>query len=511
MKMWLYPLWVIINVLVAISALVLWITTPEFKTLNIGLSVFAVTLGILLAFMRWSEILIYVKSAYFKRVLYHSLNIFLVLSIIGVVNYLGNKNYKEFDLTAEKRNSLTDQTVKVLGLIKSPLTMTVFAKREEWKMVLDLLKLYEARSSKIRIDAVDTDVRPDLVKEKKITQNGTVVINYNNEESQFVVTDELSVTNALMKAVRNEKIVIYMVTGHQELSCTEPSNEGLSELCSKLTLQNYEVKSLDLTKTKEVPPDATAVMVLGPVTGYLDAEAKQLEIYLAKGGSLFLGLAPAFKPEVYDNLTSLALPYGLKLGKDVVVDRLSTVQGSEATIPIISNYEPAHPITEDFGLRTIFPLSSSVSVVEGNDAATIIALTSPFPGSWAETDLKGVTSGKAEFNEKEDIKGPVGVFGVGERVGAKATKDSRFILLGSSSFLINAYQNQSGNTTLFLNGVSWMINDEGIISFNRPGVEEYPVILSEQHIHMIFVIAILLVPILFFGCAIFIYRRRRLL
>lgn len=511
MKMWLYPLWVIINVLVAISSLVLWITTPEFKTLNIGLTVFALALGILLAFLRWSELMVYVKSAYFKRVLYHSLNMFLVLSIIGVVNYLGNKNYREFDLTQEKRNSLTDQTVRVLGLVKSPLTLTVFAKREEWKMVLDLLKLYEARSSKIKIDAVDTDVRPDLVKEKKITQNGTVVINYNNEESQFVVTDELSVTNAIMKAVRNEKIVIYMVTGHQELSCKEATNEGLSELCSKLALENYEVRTLDLTKTKEVPADATAVMVLGPITGYLDAEAKQLETYLAKGGSLFLGLAPAFKPEVYDNLTSLAIPYGLKLGKDVVVDRLSTVQGSEATIPIISNYEPAHPITEDFGLRTIFPLSSSVSRVEGNDAATLIALTTPFPGSWAETDLKGVTSGKAEFKEKEDIKGPVGVLGVGERVGEKATKDSRFILLGSSSFLINAYQNQSGNTTLFLNAVSWMINDEGIISFNRPGVEEFPVILSEQHIHMIFVIAILLVPILFFGCAIFIYRRRRLL
>lgn len=511
MKMWLYPLWVIIDILVALSSLALWITSPEYRTLNIGLTVFAISLAMLLAFMRWNELMVYMKSQYFKKVLYHVLNMILVISILGVVNYLGNKNYKEFDMTSEKRNSLTDQTLKVLEMVKEPLTMTVFAKREEWKSVLDMLKLYEARSSNIKITAVDTDVRPDLVKAKKILQNGTVIIEYKGVESIFLVTDELSVTNALLKALRDEKIVLYMTTGHQELSCQESTPEGISDICGNLRNQSYEIKTLDLTKTTAVPADASAVMVFGPVSGFLASEAKQLETYLAQGGSVFLGLAPAFKAEVYDNLTSLAKPYGLKLGKDVVVDRTSTVQGSEATIPIVSKYEHNHPITEHFDLRTIFPLSSSVSTLEGNDSATIIAATAEFPGSWAETDLKGITTGKAEFKEKEDLKGPIGLLGVGQSVGAQSSRDSRFVLLGSSSFLINAYQAQSGNTTLFLNTVSWLINDEGIISFNRPGIEEYPVILSEQHIHMIFVIAILLVPIVFFGSAIFIYRRRRLL
>ena len=511
MKMWLYPLWVIMNVLVALSAVALWIAAPEYKTLNIGLTVFALTLGTLLAFMRWQELVVFVKSKYFKHVLYHVLNACLVIAILGVLNYVGNKNYREFDLTSEKRNSLTDQTSKVMEMIKGPLEITVYAKREEWKPMLDLLKLFEAKNKNIKLSAVDTDVRPDLVKSKKITQNGTVIITYNNKESQFIIQDELSVTNALLKAIRDEKIILYMITGHEELSCADTSQEGLSDLCAKLEGQNYQVKELDLTKTREIPQDASAVMIFGPVSGFLESEAKQIESYLKRGGSLYLGLAPAFKAEVYDNLTILAKPYGLKLGKDVVIDRMSTVQGSEATIPIISAYEPSHPITAEFNMRTVFPLSSSVSTVEGNDAATILAFTSNFPGSWAETDLKAVTSGKAEFKEGKDLKGPVGLIGVGELVGAEANKDSRFVLLGASSFLINAYQNQTGNSTLFLNTVSWLINDEGIISFNRPGVEEYPVILSSQHIHMIFVIAILLVPIVFFGCAIFIYRRRRLL
>jgi ABC-type uncharacterized transport system involved in gliding motility auxiliary subunit len=247
---------------------------------------------------------------------------------------------------------------------------------------------------------------------------------------------------------------------------------------------------------------------MGPISGYLKEEVAVIKKYIDNGGSFFLALAPAFKAEIYDNLTALAKPFGLLLGKDIVIDRLSTVQGAEATIPIINKYESNHPITEGFSLRTVFPLSSSVSTIEGKDTAQIIAHTSQFPGSWAETDLKAITVGKAKFDEKTDQKGPVGLMGVAEGVGQST---SRIVLLGSSSFLVNGYQSQSGNTTLFLNSVSWIVNDEGIISLNRPGVEEFPVILSSQHLQMIFIIAILVIPIIFFATAIFVYRRRRLL
>lgn len=508
MKNWLFPLWVIIDVLIFLAAIGLWIAAPEYKTLNIGITVFGLALGFMLLVSKFDEIRVFVRSKYFEKVLYHTINVILVFSILGVVNYLGNKNYKEFDITHEKRNSLTDQTKKVLEMVKAPLKMTVFAKREEWAPMLSLLKLYEAQSSKIQLEAIDTDLRPDLVKAKGITQNGTVIITYQDKESSFPIVDELSVTNALLKSLRAEKVVLYMITGHQELSCAETSPEGISNLCDLLRTQNYEVKDLDLAKVQSIPKDATAVFVLGPISGFLKQEVDLINEYIKRGGSFFLALAPAFKSELYDNLTSLVGPFGLKLGKDIVVDRMSTVQGTEATIPIVSKYETQHPVTEGFTQRTIFPLSSSVTTIAGHDTAEILAYTSPFPGSWAETNLKGVTEGKAQFDEKSDVKGPIGLFGIAEGTGTSTT---RVALLGSSSFLVNAYQTQSGNATLFLNTVSWMVNDEGIISFNRPGIEEFPVILSSQHLQMIFVISILVVPIVFFGAAIFIYRRRRLL
>lgn len=511
MKTWLFPLWIIMDVLVFLAAIGLWITAPEYGTLNVGLTIFAFALGTLLCLVKLKEIMIFIKSVYFKHLSFYIVNVLLVACILGVINYMGNRNFKEFDLSAQKRNSLTDQSKKVLEMVKSPLKMTVFSKHEEWQAILNVLKLYQAQNKNIKLEAIDTDVRPDLVKAKGIIQNGTILINYQDKESRFQITDELSVTNALLKALRPDAIIIYLTTGHDELNCENSTPEGLSSLCEKLQSQNYEIRPLDLTKTNEVPKDATAVFILGPSTGFLDHESAMIEKYLNDGGSVFLALAPAFKSEMYKNLTKLATPFGLKLGNDVVIDRLSTVQGAEATIPITSNYDASHPVTSGFNLRTIFPLSASVSQIKGNDSSTILATTSNFPGSWAETNLKGVSEGKALFEEGKDIKGPIGLMGIAEGALGEADKSSRFALLGSSSFLVNAYQNQSGNTTLFLNTVSWMVDDEGIISFNRPGIEENPVILSSQHLQMIFVISILLVPLVFFGAAIFIYRRRRVL
>lgn len=504
----LLPLWVILDLLLFLAVISLWITAPEFKTLNIGLTVFSLSLGVLLLLIHFDQVKNFLTSTYFNSLSFHGFNIFLVLSILGLLNYLSYKNAIQFDLSKDKKNTLTEQSQKIVNMIDSPLSMTLYAKREEWEPMLNLLKLFEAQNKNIKLEAIDTDIRLDLVKEKNITQNGTIILTNQGKETSFPLIDELSVTNALLKAIRSEKIVLYFTTGHQELSCLDSTAEGISEICNKIKNQNYEIKDLDLTKVSKVPVDANSVIILGPISGFLKQEVNILQNYLNQGGSLIVALAPSFKDKMYDSLIDLMKPFGLTMGKDIVIDRLSTVQGAEATIPIVSQYEGDHPIINGFTHRTVFPLSSSVQIYPGKDTAQILVKTSSYPGSWAETDLKAVTEGKAQFDENKDLKGPVGLLGISEGTGQSKT---RVMLLGSSSFLINAYQNSSGNSILFMNALAWVINDEGVISFNRPDQIEYPVILSAQHLQMIFFISILLVPILFFGAAIFVYRRRRVL
>jgi len=508
MKNWLFPLWIIVDLLVFLCSFSLWIVAPEYTTLNLSLSVFGITLGIVLLIVKKDEVRAFMKSQFFKKIVLHGINVFLVFSIVGLVNFLGNKNYKEWDFSQNKINSLTDQTLKIIDLVDEKLELKVFAKREEWKSILDVLKLYQAQNKNIKVEAIDLDVRPDLVAANGISTNRTVLIDYKNKKSRFVITDELSITNALLKVVKDKELIIYFTSGHQELSCSETNEEGISILCEQLKNSHYVVKEIDLSQTKKIPADASALIVAGPVDEFFESEVKQIKEFTKTGGALLLALAPSFKTKSFKNLKAITHNYGLEMGYDLVIDRLSTIQGSEATIPVISQYSQ-HLITQNFKARTVFPLSSSVASTGGNDTAHILAQTSSFPGSWAETNLAAAMKGNAEYKDKEDLPGPIGLMGVGELVQGEGA-GARLVALGSSSFMINAYQNQSGNLNLFLNATSWLLNDEGIIALNRPGIENHPVLLSEQHIQMIFVIAILIVPLVFFSCAVFVYRRRRL-
>ena len=75
MKKWLYPLWVIINALLFLAVISLWITAPEFRTLNIGLTVFSVALSILLFLLRSQEITQFIK-------------INVILNIVFLIQYI---------------------------------------------------------------------------------------------------------------------------------------------------------------------------------------------------------------------------------------------------------------------------------------------------------------------------------------------------------------------------------------------------------------------------------------
>ena len=99
MKNWLFPLWVIIDVLFALVCVSLWIAAPEYLVLNLSLTSFTIALTGVLLVIRIGDVSTFVKSHYFRSLFTAGINVVLVFSILGVVNYLGNKNYREFDLT----------------------------------------------------------------------------------------------------------------------------------------------------------------------------------------------------------------------------------------------------------------------------------------------------------------------------------------------------------------------------------------------------------------------------
>ncbi len=421
-----------------------------------------------------------------------------------MVNYLGLKDVKYIDITKSQVHTLTEQTNIVLKQIEAPLKITLFAIRSDWKRYLSLLNLYKYSQTQIEITAIDIDTNPSLVKLNNITETGSVVIDYLGQKTKIKLKDELALTNAIIKLQRSRHIKIYYTIGHGEINHGLQTKEGGEFLANKIKDSNYSLIALDTLRNSQIPKDADALLILGPKDSFLDLELNLIKKYLDDGGDLLVTLGPEFNGVKNKNLYDLMARYGIKFENSIVVDRLSTVQNTQATIPIVNEYNSTHPITKKFKGRTLFPLSGAVfnSKAKGYKY-TAIAHSSPFPASWAESDLVKVSTGNAVFDNK-DIKGPVSLASVVENIEL----DSRIAIFSSSSFIVNGYQGQSANFNLFLNTLSWIINDEGIISLNRPKLTNEMIILSTSQITLIFYFSIVFLPFLFFVIAIVRYRIR---
>lgn len=138
-------------------------------------------------------------------------------------------------------------------------------------------------------------------------------------------TFDSKVNKALMKLARDKRKA-YVMTGHGELNdpnSLPPDLKGrVPERRTTLFKQrlgelNYEAKDLGLIDlVKDVPDDATIVIMLAPVIPLQDAEWAALDRYLDKGGRLMI----AFDPFASPSMGVLEGKFGLKFNPAHLTD-----------------------------------------------------------------------------------------------------------------------------------------------------------------------------------------------
>ena len=463
--------------------------------------------AVLLLFLEKDRIKKKLSSPYTKNLVTNSLQVLLIFLIICMVNIISIRLDRSFDMTESKLHTLSKQSLKVLSKIESEFKITLFAKRSNWEKYLGLLRQYQYGNVLVTIDAKDIEAHPDLVKSRGIQSEGTVIVEYSGKTAQAKIDNELNMTNLILKVLEQRSLRVYYTVGHKELSQGNSKPDGASYLFSTLSNTNVDLRPLDTLKERQIPDDADIVLVLGPKAGFLKLEVKLLQNYLKRGGNIFFLLGPQFFGVDLKNLYGLLTPYGLEFKNYLTLDRLSTVQGMQATVPIISKYSPTHSITKNFTERTIYPIAAALKEIPKSEYVDldILAKTSPFPGSWAESELDTINSGKVFYNKKRDLKGPIGLFAVAQR------KDdlSKIAVITSPSFVTNSYKNQSSNFNLFINTLYWLADQEGIISLNRPMLRSNLIILTQTQLSFIFFGGVLILPLLLGFAAFTLYKRRR--
>ena len=151
-----------------------------------------------------------------------------------------------------------------------------------------------------------------------------------------------------------------------------------------------------LAQQKDVPADATVLVVAGPKTDFFAPEVDMLKRYLAKGGKIFFLLDPPDKAGAGEIASIIALlkDWAIEVGNNIVVDvsGMGQMLGTGPETPVAAKYQP-HPITDHFNLLTAYRLARSVTPATGGTTGKFAqTLVETSPKSWGETDLKTLNS-----------------------------------------------------------------------------------------------------------------------
>src|SRR3990172_6152317 len=390
-----------------LAAAAIYIARPQWDLAkNVLLIVGALSL-LLAAYASFGEIKKLLAGGSARYGVNVGLMILLLLGIIVFVEAVSFQHNKRFDLTENKRYSLSSQTVKILQSLKTDVSATAFYRSDQptKRMAEDLLKQYESQSKGVfKWTIVDPDRNPGLAKRYGVDAYGTVVLEAGKKEERVSDADEEKLTNGLVRVTREGKRTVYVLKGHGERDITSSGREGFSEAKAAMEKSNYEVKDLLLLRDPKIPDDATVIIVPGPKNDPLAPELTAIDAFIAKGGKVFFMLDPLQAK----GLTGYLQKYGITARDDLVIETspIGQLFGAGPEIPVVAEYEN-HPITKDLrGIATLFPLARSLEPArKPPEGVSVQVLARTSPRSWGETSRDASGRVQVDF-DAADHRGP---------------------------------------------------------------------------------------------------------
>ncbi len=430
-----------------------------------------------------------------------ALNASLLLGVLVVLNVVAFRyGGKAIDLTSEGAYTISSLTEAQLKTLARPVTFTSFFGRspvaaQQYDRVQQLLELYKAANpSKVKLDHVDPfrdlgryDELVKRVPDIDVTQGGGVLIEYGEDSSpdRVVVRNidlfespsaarfdpnverfetsfkgENALTFALMRLREAKKPKVVFLTGHGEPPLEDATaNAGLGKWRGRLAATGFELLSVNLMLSQEIPEDAAIVIIAGPKTPFKPDELARLKAYTDRKGPVLALLGDVEST----GLDPFLKPFGIEVGRGFILEpKLNYRNAQVVVVPVIGQ---THPILESLNNQFVVlprPTSLRLSNQPGSEtaaAASTFALTPLFKTSaqsWNEPDLATRTF---EKNEKDEA-GPFSIaVAVNDRPAAGETR------LGTPRMVVysSRYAGENGmillsptNLDLLMNSVNWL-------------------------------------------------------
>jgi gliding-associated putative ABC transporter substrate-binding component GldG len=341
------------------------------------------------------------------------LRIVLVFGIIALLNMIGVRLFKRFDLTESKMYTLSDASKNLVRsvddkfLVKAYFTSDLPAPYNNNRRYLqDQLDEYRAYShGNFQYEFIDPSKNENL--EQEAQRYGIPPV-----QVQVLKEDKFQVEKAYMGVVflfgdRQERLPVVQETDNLEYEISSAMKKLTSKVIKKVGLlsgqgepglqqmsrlrdvlqKQYELTTVSLGGGKAIPPDVAVLLIVAPTQPFKSWEKFLIDQYLMKGGKIafFLNKVDASLQNQTGRPLNLGLEdmleaYGVRINTDLVRDtRCAMVTVSQQTgffviqnqipfpyLPMASDFSKANPIVKDLGSVIFFFVSSiDTSLIRG--------------------------------------------------------------------------------------------------------------------------------------------------
>jgi ABC-type uncharacterized transport system involved in gliding motility auxiliary subunit len=449
----------------------------------------------------------WVKARQTRYGAYAALYILVILAVLVVGNWLANGHSKTVDVTKNKQYTLSDQTKKVVGNLKSDVTLYYFDQSTGYDRARDILDRYANLSSKLKISYVDPEKKPDIARVEGARNMGDVIVDNGVKKETAKGLTEEELTGAIIRVIKNGERMACFVKGSGEHSIDDTGRDGYSTLKTALQRNNYKTQAISLIEKPDVPKECTIVVVGGPKHDYLAPAIEGLKTFVQNGGRLIVNLDPVLNLPPPDDklgetpgLTALVAEWGFTAKGDVVLDMSAASQMFGQLSPVVGTYS-SHPIVRVMSdTASVMPLARSLEV------------KSPAEQLFSSTgDSYSMTNPKLPIHQADIEKGTKGPFVLGgaATVGS-GDKAGRVVVVGSSDWMSNFILGAPiGNRDLALNMTNWLTSDEDLISIRPKEPEDRRLNITGSGIRILFLTSVIGLPLIVILSGVSVWWKRR--
>ncbi len=441
--------------------------------------------------------------------------------------WVSNHYSYQFDLTANKRHSLSSNSVDLLNTLDGAVTVHAYTTDDVTRQAInEIITRYQRIKTDFRLRLLNPDIDIEQVQKDGVVMNKpfAFVIHYNGRMEHIDSLSEQSISNALLRLNRRENQQVVFLSGHGERDIDGTDNRAYATLKSQLSDMGFNLQTVNLLENS-LPENTRLLVIAAPANPYLAGEVEHIVKYIDAGGNLLWLTDPG---ELF-GLDKIATSFGQQLQDGILIDNnteLRQTLGIEhpAIIPV-TEYFP-HIITNTIRYNTLFPLARGISPLSNDNTVNnwqAEALFNSTGKSWSEA---GGLKEEMVFNTSEgDVAGPVTmavalhrprssrIDGVqaGQHDDATASGSQRMVVVGDSDFLSDTYIGAGANLNLGLNIFNWLIGDDDFISVEVKPAADTKLILDEAQLVIIGFGFFLIIPIvlLVIGFRIWYVRKNR--